>query len=293
MNVYVLKIMADLHPVFQKNFLRQADKSDLLVSMVYNLSSSFAATLESVETSSADSFLESLQFDDNGNLLGVTKCERENHTMTLNYSHHPSRNTFDTRLHSLKNELKAVKVRIVDNIVDNVRDQCDDQTYFYAWSGLDLELKLSVTERVNRLRDIINVYCTERVHTVQKYRTQKEEDTVADNWEGYQVNLMYPKKINMTEEELCQELEVAFKTISQLYLAEVNAAVGQLVQILISTASNTSPLERGYTYLEMIAAKRRNKLEPKTIETLFMLASLKLPVKKYSEYAMEVERLKS
>ena len=58
-----------------------------------------------------------------------------------------------------------------------------------------------------------------------------------------------------------------------------------------ATAGNTSPLERGYTYLEMIASKRRNKLLPENLETLFLLAALKIPTKKADMYTKEVDHL--
>ena len=53
--------------------------------------------------------------------------------------------------------------------------------------------------------------------------------------------------------------------------------VGQLIQILIATAENTSPLERGYTNPQMMTSKRRNKMDPENLEILFLLAALKIP----------------
>ena len=111
---------------------------------------------------------------------------------------------------------------------------------------------------------------TTKVQIVQKDTSQKEEDTVADTWEGYEVKLEYPSKIDVSEEELPQELEKSFQTVNRLYLTEVNQAklakrelnhlnvwrtflqnhymeflgVGLLIQILIATAWNTSPLEK-------------------------------------------------
>ena len=60
--------------------------------------------------------------------------------------------------------------------------------------------------------------------------------------------------------------------------------VSQFIQIILCTPPKTSPMERGYTYLQMIAAKQGNHLCSENIETLFMLASLKLPSRKLSEY---------
>jgi hypothetical protein len=65
----------------------------------------------------------------------------------------------------------------------------------------------------------------------------------------------------------------------------------QLVQIMLCTSGNTSPLERGYTHLEMVAAKRRNRLKPENLEVLFLLAALKIVPKTADKYSKEVQRL--
>ena len=163
----------------------------------------------------------------------------------------------------------------------------------------------------------MTLYCTTKVHIVQKYTNQKEEDTAADTWEGYKVKLEYPPKINVSEEELSKELEKSFQTVNRLYLTQVNQAklakrevnhlnvwrtflqnhymefpvVGQLIQILIATAGNTSPLERGYTHLQMITSRRRNRIDPKHLETLFLLAAFKTPCKKPDMCKNEVKCL--
>lgn len=162
----------------------------------------------------------------------------------------------------------------------------------------------------------MTLYCTTKVHTIQKYTSKNEEATINDTWEGFEVELEYPAKINATEQELYDEFDDAIKTINGLYISEVNQArvekrepkqlkvwkdflaahylefptFGQLVLILFATAGNTSPLERAYTYLEMIASKRRNKITPEHLETLFLLTALKIPIKGPGEYKKEVER---
>ena len=70
----------------------------------------------------------------------------------------------------------------------------------------------------------MTLYFIIRVYFVQKYTCQKEEYTVADTWEGYKVNLEYPPKIDVSEEELFKELEKFFQTVNRLYLTEINQA---------------------------------------------------------------------
>ena len=39
----------------------------------------------------------------------------------------------------------------------------------------------------------------------------------------------------------------------------------QLLMIMIATLCNTSDLEHGYTFLEMVASKRKNALQPENL----------------------------
>ena len=60
---------------------------------------------------------------------------------------------------------------------------------------------------------------------------------------------------------------------------------------MLCTAANTSPVERGYTILQMICAKRRNRISSSNLEILFLLGTLKIPVKDPEEYGLERKRL--
>ena len=126
MNVYILKIMSDLQPKFEGTILRQADKMDLLVSRVFDISDSFASSLESLTTPTTDAFQDSLHFNQNGNGGNV-------HTIMLNHPHKPSRHiTKNGYLEKVKTELTAVKGKILTNIIQNVKDQCDTETYYFS-----------------------------------------------------------------------------------------------------------------------------------------------------------------
>ena len=155
------------------------------------------------------------------------------------------------------------------------------------------------------------------MHTVSEYADTKETVTRPQLWEGFLVHLHYNKKIEGGEDKFHEELKKCWKTVNKLYMREVNEAkfkkralnqenvwqellgchfiefpqVCQFVQIMLASSGNTSPLERGYTHLQMIASKRRNKIDPSNLETLFLLATLNFPVKKPNEYQREIERL--
>ena len=83
-NIFIVKVLADIQPNFEKSYLRKADKSSLLVSMV-------ASSITSVKTPSAYKFKDSLRLDENGNLLADTEIKDNIHAMMLNHPHKPSR----------------------------------------------------------------------------------------------------------------------------------------------------------------------------------------------------------
>ena len=50
--------------------------------------------------------------------------------------------------------------------------------------------------------------------------------------------------------------------------------VVRLCQIMVTTPANTSPLERSYTKLQLVAAKRRNHFTSENLEVLYLLAAI-------------------
>ena len=60
---------------------------------------------------------------------------------------------------------------------------------------------------------------------------------------------------------------------------------------MLSTPPNTSPVERGYSKLEMVCDKRRNHLKPINVENLFLLAVLNVPIKEATDYKEEISYL--
>ena len=62
---------------------------------------------------------------------------------------------------------------------------------------------------------------------------------------------------------------------------------------MLSSPANSSPVDRIYTFLEMVASKRRNHLKPENLETLFLFSALKVPVKVISCYESEIKYLEA
>ena len=59
-SVYLLKFMSYLEPPFMETYLRPSDKSNLLVSEVFNINGKMISKVSIIDTKNADDFLESL-----------------------------------------------------------------------------------------------------------------------------------------------------------------------------------------------------------------------------------------
>ena len=100
-------------------------------------------------------------------------------------------------------------------------------------------------------------------------------------WEDFIVKIVYPRKLLCEEYQLKDDFRNAWPVINRLWLKNCNlTTTGKLpnqldvwkefidnhaiefplfvkfLQIMIATSPNTSPLERGYSQLQMITEKR-------------------------------------
>ena len=148
-NIFIVKVLADIQPNFEKGYLRKADKSSLLVSTVYNTLKSFASSTASLQTPSADKFKDSLRLDENGNLLADTEVKNNIHTVMLDHPHKPSRHVTEEQcILEIKEGLTKLKEKIIANVEANIHDQCNKNTFYYCWSGLDLSDKIPTHTRI-------------------------------------------------------------------------------------------------------------------------------------------------
>ena len=186
-NIFIVKVLVDIQPNFEKGYLPKAEKSSLLVS--------FASSITSVKTPSTDKFKDSLRLDENANLLADTEIKDNIPTMMLNHPHKPSRHiTKEERILKIKEGLTKLKERIIVNIEANIHDQCGKNTFYYCWSGLDLSDKIPTDTKIECLRDVITLLCTVKVHTVGRYNDYKESEIVPDLWNGYTISISFSKQ---------------------------------------------------------------------------------------------------
>ena len=162
-------------------------------------------------------------------------------------------------------------------------------------------------ERVSRLKPLFDVFTSEREYNVQKFHTDnKGNGTILLVWNSCKIFVHYKASIDdCSHEDLVDEIRNAWPFISRAWLLHKDkknqrsfleqflggAGAGiqfpnfcKFLMILLSTPTNTSPLERGFSGLEMICTPHRNQLSSDHLECLNLLSSLKIPVKSSTEY---------
>ena len=54
--------------------------------------------------------------------------------------------------------------------------------------------KIPTDTRIERLRDVLTLLCTVKVHTVGRYNDRKESEIVTGLWNGYTVSISFSKQ---------------------------------------------------------------------------------------------------
>ena len=161
-----------------------------MVSCVYEIANTTSSEISSLKTPKADAFLNSLEFDGNRNFLSKVTINGTSHSILLNKHHKSCRGKSQEEVLALLEEsLNKLKHKTLTNINDNINDQYGEDTFYYCWSALDLSDKSSIEERCIKMKDLLTTLCTEKVHTIKRYISKKEDDVEPDLCNGYKVSL--------------------------------------------------------------------------------------------------------
>ena len=113
-----------------------------------------AKRVKELPTASADNFLESSIFDKNGNLMRTLYIQGNKHDILLCHHSKPARNQGAAeKLQKIKDNMNKVKSKILSNVKDNIEDPMSESSWYYNWSGLDLELTICLNACVDKMRD--------------------------------------------------------------------------------------------------------------------------------------------
>ena len=96
------------------SYMRPVDRTNLLVSEVFAIGERIVTKIEDLSTTDADEFLQSLRFDNNGNMLGTLKLKENSHGIQLSHHSKPSRESVrDEQLQTVKDTLIKLKADVV------------------------------------------------------------------------------------------------------------------------------------------------------------------------------------
>ena len=320
-NIFIVVLLADLKPFFKDGLLRSMDKTVLLCSTVYRSTINAVSKFETVPTSKADRLIEDIYLDEaTNNLHGILHIKDNQHTFTFNrHSKGRRRVSPADELVQIKEKLTKIKKAVFDNAKENLKTlAAKEDTAFFYWSAFDLEDTASLDDRVNTLRPLSQQYCHEKIYQVLAI-DDKETDLQEDVWQGYTVHLVHPKRLIGSQTDVEREFRDAWPALSRSWLNHVTTTARDMkkpnqlevlsnfsctlagdypnaclpIQILIASPSNSSPIEQSYSMLEIICAKRRNKLNPDYIAMLYILAILNLDVMPIEKYLDCLEFLES
>ena len=84
-------------------------------------------------------------------------------------------------LQGIKDSLADIRQRTLTNKEENFVSQCPEQSFYYAWSALDLGIKdLALEEQLQRMESLFQLFCTDNYQTVCRYMNQKETEIEPD-----------------------------------------------------------------------------------------------------------------
>ena len=305
-STYLIFLLSDLSKNHFQKYLHTVDSDSTVVSEVHGIAIRAAdAFAEGIDTPAADRFIETLNEDEFGNLTFKITTDNEEHVLRLNYQQRGRRN--EDALGSLQNKLRTLKTSVLQNIESNIRDQNKD-TLASHFSCLDLD---STEDTETRLQNISKLW-----HTYGKDNTHALSEKYCD----LNVTISYKRKVTCTLEQLHDEFVKAVPVLSRYAKRRREVAEGhsqekviptqlsllqefvkhhemvffhlcQIVRIALSIATNTGWIERSYSRLQLICTKQRNKMKMTTMEVLYLLKELNLPMKE--SYVEELRLLEN
>ena len=306
----ILHILADLEPIFQKDYLKVLDSDDNLIISAYNVALKFVDHLtNSFKPERLNKFIEGLEEDANGNIIVHLKLADNTHGITLNYNHRPSRR-MNSKLDAIKALSESLKTKLLENVTANVIDQSQSGTLVEMASAFDMSRTITLEERVVYLKQLHTLFGTNYVHKVNSEALAELEDDVGE-WNHYTISITYPKKINASEDELTKQFRNIWPIFNQTwpkYREQKKTShidffehilsnhtithpdLCEMVKILLAVAPSTGPLERSYSKLAKICYKDRNKILSKNLEILYLLSALNFPKIDYDKAISILEK---
>ena len=71
----------------------------------------------------------------------------------------PSQKTDTEVLQGIKDSLADIRQRTLTNTGENIPSQCSEQSFYYAWSAMNLGIKdLALEEQLERMKSLLQLF---------------------------------------------------------------------------------------------------------------------------------------
>ena len=191
---------------------------------------------------------------------------------------------------------------MIKNIAGNIVDENQaDATVEFA-SAFDMCRPMDLDARIKYIKKLHTLYGTNYIYEIPKFDS---------DWKDCNISLPHKRKLNCSEKEITHQFQNLWPIFNKVWpqypecikdqdinflnhiLSNYTIShpdVCDLLRILITIASSTSPLEQFFRKLSKICFKNKNNLLTKNLETLYLLAANNYPK---IDYVKTIEILES
>ena len=200
--IFLLQLMADIHPVFANKYLHKTDSDAVISCETKGIATKTVERLRNLEAPRCMEVYESLYQDRYQNICVKLKDPKNpdaTHDLTLN-----TKVTRHKTLKSHKNDLLQIKDDVIECMIDNINDQVDSTYLMSKLSCLDLESDEGFDERKQNMRALFQTFGTDVEHKMDA------------KWNNLTVSITYKKRLMCTEEELIKDFDKAIPAINEM-----------------------------------------------------------------------------
>ena len=165
MGIFLIQLIADLHPLFMDHYLHKTDSDIVLACETKGIANKTISNLLGTQTPRYQEVLDSMDADSHDNIIISAKNDsKEVYNLTLN-----TKVTRGKSIQLYKRQLKKTRIDVINCMVDNIRDQADSCTLMFQHSDFDLKSKENLNGRSQKISALYNTFGVDAEHAV-KYK---------------------------------------------------------------------------------------------------------------------------
>ena len=164
MGIFLLQLMADLHPLFMDRYLHKTDSGVVLACETKGIAEQTISSLLGAQTPRCQEVLDSMDVDSHDNIIIYAKNDSNKvYPLTLN-----TKVTRGKSIQFYKTQLEKTRIDVINCMVDNIRDQVDSCTLMCQFSAFDLKSSEDLNGRSQKISALYNTFGVDAEHAVKE-----------------------------------------------------------------------------------------------------------------------------